>query len=306
MKITHPFAEQNLNWDDIEAVWRHTFYNVLRIAPENFHHPVLLTEHSISQEPVLREKTAQIMFETFKVPAMYLTDSAVLSLYATGRTTGLVLESGHMGTHAVPIYEGYKMPYGIDHTDAGGSEITDLLGKQMAFRGFYFNTSAERDILQLMKEEVCYVAGHPVGNAEQDYYLPDGQVIHLEAEDRCHAPELLFNTSLVGSSQPGIHELACTSIMKCNGDIIPDLYRNILLSGGTTKLPGLPHRLKKEIQALAPVSCAVKVEANDEYEHLAWTGGSILTSMSTFQQMWISENDYNEYGPSIVHRKCFQ
>uniref|UniRef100_A0A2K6ATA9 Actin gamma 1 n=1 Tax=Macaca nemestrina TaxID=9545 RepID=A0A2K6ATA9_MACNE len=109
----------------------------------------------------------------------------------------------------------------------------------------------------------------------------------------------------VGMESCGIHETTFNSIMKCDVDIRKDLYANTVLSGGTTMYPGIADRMQKEITALAPSTMKIKIIAPPERKYSVWIGGSILASLSTFQQMWISKQEYDESGPSIVHRKCF-
>ena len=254
----------------------------------------------------------QIMFETFKVPAMYVITQSVGSLYASGRTRGLVFDAGRNVCYAVPIYEGYAISHAILHLNFGGRDLTEFMFKMLSDHSYSFLTHADFDIVRDIKEKLCYVAldfeqemqtAASSSSPGKNYELPDGKVITIGNElFRC--PEALFQPSFLGMESAGIHETTYNSIMKCDVEMLSNLCANTVLSGGSTMFPGIADRMQKEItKLLAPRSTRVKVIPSTK--HSSWIGSSSLASLSTFQQMWISKQEYEEFGPAIVHRKCF-
>eukprot|EP01117_Protostelium_nocturnum_P019925 TRINITY_DN8759_c0_g1_i1.p1 TRINITY_DN8759_c0_g1~~TRINITY_DN8759_c0_g1_i1.p1 ORF type:complete len:205 (+),score=39.41 TRINITY_DN8759_c0_g1_i1:293-907(+) len=197
----------------METVWHHTFYNELRMDPEE--HAVLLSEGPLNPR-INREKTVEIMFETFRVPATFLSVQAVLALYHSGRTTGTILDSGAGITHALSVYEGHPIQHSIFRLDIGGSQLTEHLMKLNGITENNLNTQ-EREEFHLtwkdIKERKCYVAqdfdheyAKQPSSINESYELPDGQVITV-GKERFMCTEALFRPSFLGIELDGIHQI---------------------------------------------------------------------------------------------------
>ncbi|XP_053550166.1 uncharacterized protein LOC128641657 [Bombina bombina] len=297
------------SWDDMEKIWKYMYDCELHLNSSE--RPVLLTEAPLN--PLKnREKMAEIMFESFNVPAMYVEVQATLALYATGRTTGIVLDSGDGVTHAVPIYEGYCLPHAVSRIDIAGRDITEHLMRLLLECGHSFVTTAERELVKDIKEKLCYVALEPKveiksRNEEimKEYKLPDGKIITV-GNQQFRAAEILFTPSIIDLEIPGVHKMIFDSIMKCGIDIRKDLYRNIILSGGTTLLKGFDERLLKEMQTQVPTGMPVTIIAPPERKYSVWIGASILASLKSFRNTWITVVAYKEQGPSLFHKNAFK
>ena len=305
LDLKYPIQHGVVNeWADLESIWRHIFNNELRVDPKE--HPVLLTQPPLN--PVEnRERMVKIMFETFEVPSLYIKMQAPLALLSTGRMTGCVLDSGDGVTHLVPVYEGYGVEHAIKRLNFGGRDLTHYMIRLLQQQqGYSLTTSAEFQIARDLKERLCYVAlGHGEERVKEDYYtLPDGNIITVGTE-RFECPELLFEPSVIGKEMDGIHTQVKEVIGKCDIDIQKDLYKNILLSGGSTLFPGTAERLRHEVQALVPTSIKPTVNVQATGEFSVWQGGAVFASHSSFHTLCIRKDKYYEVGPSIVHQKCF-
>ncbi|KAJ5079958.1 actin-42a [Anaeramoeba ignava] len=296
-----------VNFDDMEKIWHHTFYNELRINPEE--HPLLLTESPLNPR-ANREKITQIMFETFKTPAFYLENTSVLSLYASGRKTGVVIDwnDNMYGVH--PVYEGSVLNHSILHYFVSANDITFYLIKMLNEKGYSFQTSAEFEIVKDIQEKCCYVSldfdkelDLDEKMIQKNYELPNGQVISI-GNERFRAPEVIFKPSLIGMEQASVSETLYNTILKCDHDIRKELYANIVLSGENSFFPGISQRFAKEISEFVPSVINVNV-ISPENQNSVWIGGSIFASLSGFVNLCISKDDYEDFGPSLIHRKCF-
>jgi actin-related protein 2 len=309
-------------WDDMIHLYNYTFFERLKIDPSE--HKIMLTEAAMNPKKN-REKLVETMFETFGFAGVHCSIQAVLTLYAQGLLTGVVVDSGDGVTHIVPVYEGFALPQSIRRLDIAGRHLTEYMIKLLQLRGYTFNRSADFELVREIKEKVCYV-GYDLAlekklalettTVVQTFTLPDGRVLKVGPE-RFEAPEALFQPTMIDVESKGLAELVFDCIQSCDMSTRPDLYKHIVLSGGSTMYPGLPSRLEKEVRKLhcdlvckgdkeQSAKLKLRIEDPPRRKHMVFLGGSVLADiMKDKEAFWMTKAEYDEKGVSEVLKKCF-
>jgi len=322
LQITYPIDNGIIrNWEDMQYVWDYTFQEKLKVTPSEC--KIMLTEAPLN--PVAnRKKMAEVMFEKHGFKAAYVSIQAVLTLYAQGLMSGVVVDSGDGVTHIVPVLEGYTFPSLTRRLDVAGRDVTRYLIRLLLLRGYAFNRTADFETVRQIKEKLCYV-GYDLeleGRLSTEttvlvdtFTLPDGRVIRVGGE-RFQAPEVLFEPRLLDVDGNGIAWQVFDSINKADMDNRKTFYEHIVLSGGSTMYPGLPSRLEKEIRklyfehvakgkkdVLAKFRC--RIEDPPRRKHMVFLGGSVLAGiMKDKYDFWMNIEEWKEQGENVL-KKCF-
>ncbi|KFD61760.1 hypothetical protein M514_03230 [Trichuris suis] len=309
------------HWDDMTLLWDYTF------GPENLDiNPseckLLLTEPPLNPNKN-RERMVEVMFEKYGFQGVHVAVQAMLTLYAQGLVTGVVVDSGDGVTHICPIYQGFSLPHLTRRLDIAGRDITRYLIKLLCLRGYSFNHSADFETVRQLKEKLCYVA-YDVEQEErlaletvflvQPFTLPDGRVVRVGSE-RFEAPEVLFQPHLIDVEANGLSEMLFNVIQSADIDTRLVFYKNIVLSGGSTMFPGFPSRLERELKQLyfrnvlkgneeAFRKFKIRIEAPPSRKHMVFCGGAVLAQlMRDRDEFWIYKSEYEEGGITAAMKK---
>ncbi|XP_037230809.1 actin-like protein 6B isoform X3 [Falco rusticolus] len=379
MEVLSPLKNGMIeDWECFQAILDHTYGKHVKSEPAL--HPVLMSEAPWNTR-AKREKLTELMFEHYNIPAFFLCKTAVLTAFANGRSTGLVLDSGATHTTAIPVHDGYILQQGIVKSPLAGDFISmqcrelfqemniDIVPPYMIaakplpqpWGGSFplapplpispapmpplrspppqepvregappnwkkkeklpqvsksWHNYTCNEVIQDFQASVLQVSDSPYDEqvAAQmptvHYEMPNGYNTDYGAE-RLRIPEGLFDPSnvkgLSGNTMLGVGHVVTTSIGMCDIDIRPGLYGSVIVTGGNTLLQGFTDRLNRELSQKTPPSMRLKLIASNstmERRFSPWIGGSILASLGTFQQMWISKQEYEEGGKQCVERKC--
>ncbi|NXF28126.1 ACL6B protein, partial [Rhodinocichla rosea] len=329
------------DWECFQAILDHTYGKHVKSEPGL--HPVLMSEAPWNTR-AKREKLTELMFEHYNIPAFFLCKTAVLTAFANGRSTGLVLDSGATHTTAIPVHDGYILQQGIVKSPLAGDFISmqcrelfqelniDIVppymiaAKEPVREGAPPSWKKKEKLPQVSKSWhnfTCNVSsagsggsrgiwglgvpgrvlGVPRGILGTPMGVPGGALGFLGPPD----PPPFFPQGLSGNTMLGVGHVVTTSIGMCDIDIRPGLYGSVIVTGGNTLLQGFTDRLNRELAQKTPPSMRLKLIASNstmERRFSPWIGGSILASLGTFQQMWISKQEYEEGGKQCVERKC--
>ena len=293
------------DWEDLEQIWHHCYSKELKA--DTSEHPILCGIYPDEQK-FYKEKMASVFFETFNVPGFYCSIHALLAMYGSGRTSGLVIDSGEDVTTIVPIENGYTLNYAHTMIPIGGSDLNTNLQKLLKKKNVDLNVEEAR-LIKHKKGNVATDYQKELedalkGNSQPSTYeLPDGTQIEL-VDEMLRMSEIMFKPSLIGKYVPGIHELVVDSLQKLEQESKKELVSNLILSGGNTLTEGFQKRLNNELMMMLPTNYKIKMPATNDRQYLSWIGGAVVSALSTFQSMWITKQEYDENGPSIVHTKC--
>jgi actin-related protein 2 len=267
---------------------------------------------------------AEYMFEKYNYGGLYIGVQAMLTLYAQGLVTGVVVDSGDGVTHVVAVYDGFVPRHLTRRLNIAGRHLTQYMIKLMLLRGYAFNRTADFHTIQEIKEKHCYVALDPKAERRlatdttvlvEKHKLPDGRVIKIGRE-RFEAAEALFNPSLMDVESAGLADMVFDMIQAADMDLRPEFYKHIVLSGGTTMFPGLPSRLEHDLKQryLKDVlkgderrlsKFKLNIEDPPRRKHMVFMGASVLGDiMRSKEEFWISKAEYEELGADRALAKC--
>lgn len=319
------------DWDDMQRIWWHAFH-CLGVAPEE--QPVILVEPPLNPK-ANRERTAQVFFEVFNVPALFAASSAALTLQTLSShpLSGVVLESGAGVTSATPVYCGHPIPHAIQRLALAGNDLTDWMETLLHQSGYPdIAGTVWRDVIQDIKEKMCYVAldyeaevakvVEDPGSSAIDYESPGGGALVRIGIERFRCPEALFHPELagVGDGAVGVHSMVRTAVNACDdAEVRTALWERVVLDGGSMRFPGIAARLQRELEALVatgaqgggvaeclegtagPGTTAVKVEVKAQLPNVcAWVGGSLTGVLGDFAARCVTRSQYEEGGVGAV------
>ena len=305
LRLIYPLERTSVaDWNSLEIIIKHIYKEELLVSPKDC--PLLITGTFLSKNNMIR--LAEFLFETLNVPGVYFCSPYILVLYAVGRATGLMIESGDGVTSIVPIVEGFMISRATTIVNLAGKDITNYLAKLLAKHGLSFST-AEMGIVRDIKEKLCYFAmdyEEELRKAKKNpkaisksYKLPDGRIVEL-VEERFTAPEIMYNPTLIDSKTEPLNELVLDTILRCDIDLRPAMF-TIIASGGNVMTPNFAERLRKELDIIfGHTKQKISIEIPNPPIYGTFIGASIVASSHQFRENIITRKEWSEAGSGTI------
>lgn len=305
--IYNPFDKGYINnREDIERLLNFIFDKELNITQEK--------KSIILSTPLLgpnkqKELITEIVFEHFKASSLFISSPPNFALYTYAKFTATVVEIGHSFTQITSIFDQTSIPQASIISPLGGSEITNYFQRCLKDLSHQFNGPQGKIMASQLKESFCYIAGdsNPPNTEPIRHKLSEDIEIEL-GDIRYKCPEILFNPSLGSIKSEPLHELIYESIMRCDIEIRPLLFNNILLTGGSSLLPGLAERLTKELKMYLRkqnINLPVNVVTLPNRQYAAYIGASVFGSLKLYKEYVIYSEEYDEHGPTVIHKRFY-
>lgn len=315
LKLTYPIDHGIINdWDSLELIWQQVLLHDL--IDNNSKNKLLLKEHSmlITEQPFTtrrqRDKICELLFETFDLGAINFAIPSILSLYSTGKTTGVSIDIGDGVCSIAPIFDGFTLPNSIKRINIGGRDVTKQLQIEIMKEGYCLNSSSEFEIVRNLKERLGFINLDNYNNSNilnneefEKFKLPDGKFLKISKKSLSKSCEILFNPEIYGFEYESLSNVLYDSIINTEIDLRGQFFENIILSGGCTMIRNFGSKLINDLRSIDN-EVKIKIFASPDRKNNTFIGGSILSSLSTFNNIVVSKKQYLE-NPSIIHNTLF-
>ena len=305
--LIHPIQKTKIiEWDDYELFLDNLFKNELKIKTEEY--GIFITEPPLTLKSS-RERLTEILFEKFNAPFIFITNGAVLSSYGAFKYSGFVLDCGYDSSTVVPVSNGYPYSSCIQTIDVGGKDVSDFLLKMLVNKGY--EEKKIRNNIKYIKEKYCFIENKNNSkynnNEITKLNLPDGTEINMEKE-KFLCTEVLFHPEMINKTVGGIQNTVCSSISAIDHYTKNKFEgNNLIIVGGSTLFDGFSERLGIEIGKYygGKYKDRMNIITIKERNNLQWIGASTYSLMQIFKGLCTTREEYDNYGPSAVHNKCF-
>ena len=306
LKLYYPIKNGSFaNKDDISLIFDFLYKQLEITSPTEINSHQILISEPIFNSAQNKRNIAEYLFEKLGAPAIFFGSQPVLSLLGTGRSSGVILESGDNITQCGIIKEGCSLPYTFRRYNYGGSNVTEYFRELLQKRGYFFINSSSYILVKLIKEAIARTKDFKLPEGTEDdecVNLPDQTKIRI-GDEKKKCTDILFDVNLLGKKYSTMDKMILDTINSIDIEMRIKLFGEILLSGGNTSIKGFPETLHKEIKKGINKNIKVRLYTPVNPQFCCWIGGKVITSLDDFKNMWITKAEWDEKGEKVFKEK---